>query len=382
MKDIKVLFMHNSMTWYRIPFFIELSKICNVKYMFTKVKNSEILYKGMKDENSDLKDIDYEIVENKFNIAWKSLKAARSYDYDIILVTVLDSFDQIFEAFTCAIIAKIRRKKVAYFWERWDAPKEYLSKSKRFKCFVYRMLMKLLALFVDTNIVPGSKSKEYFMSTGIPESKITIAHDASTINIKEKTREIRKEIGIPSDKKIILYFGRIVQFKGLDVLIKAFAKLKYKNAFLLICGEGPYKNECIDLANNLKLKNVYFQGLVQPKDRYSYFTESNIFVLPNRFYDGWVEIWGLSTNEAMEMGKPVISTTANGGAYDLIKDGYNGFMVEQNNEDELAEAIEKILENDELEKSMGINSKKIIESEYSYKDMAKGFKRAFYLPFK
>ena len=82
------------------------------------------------------------------------------------------------------------------------------------------------------------------------------------------------------------------------------------------------------------------------------------------------------------MGKPVISTTANGGAYDLIKDGYNGFMVEQNNEDELAEAIEKILENDELEKSMGINSKKIIESEYSYKDMAKGFKRAFYLPFK
>ena len=234
MKDIKVLFMHNSMTWYRIPFFIELSKICNVKYMFTKVKNSETLYKGMKDENSDLKDIDYEIVENKFNIAWKSLKAAISYDYDIILVTVLDSFDQIFEAFTCAIIAKIRRKKVAYFWERWDAPKEYLSNSKRFKCFVYRMLMKLLALFVDTNIVPGSKSKEYFMSTGIPESKITIAHDASTINVKEKTREIRKEIGIPSDKKIILYFGRIVQFKGLDVLIKAFAKLKYKNAFLLI----------------------------------------------------------------------------------------------------------------------------------------------------
>lgn len=382
MKDIKVLFMHNSMTWYRIPFFIELSKICNVKYMFTKVKESESLYKGLKDEESNLGNIDYEIVENKFKIAWKSLKAARTYEYDIILVTVLDSFDQIFEAFTCAIIAKLRRKKVAYFWERWDAPKEYLSNSKRFKCFVYRILMKMLGLLVDTNVVPGVKAKEYFMSTNIPESKITIAHDASTINIKEKTKEVRKEIGIPSDKKVILYFGRIVQFKGLDVLIKAFAKLNYKNSFLLICGEGPYKDECIALANKLGIRNIYFQGLVQPKDRYSYFAESNIFVLPNRFHNGWVEIWGLSTNEAMEIGKPVISTTANGGAYDLIKDGHNGFMVEQNNVDELVEAMKKILDNEELEESMGINSKNIIESEYSYKHMAEGFKKAFYLPFK
>lgn len=383
-EDLKVLFIHNSITWYRIPLFIEINKICNVRFVFSKVLKMNKNYKNITTEYGDLNGLNYVITPNWLGISWGSIREVINGDYDVVLVTVLDSIDQIFEAYLCTIIARLRKKKVAYFWERWDAPKEKMIFRRRVKAALYKLAFKLLYKHVDTFICSGSKSKEYFLENGVKESKITIASDASIVSEKKLVRDIKKELAINDDCKVILYFGRIERYKGLDILIKAFAKLnlKIKNSFLLVCGDGEFKEECINLANELKCNSIIFKGVIQPEERYDYFSASNIFVLPNKFDKGAVEVWGLSINEAMSVGIPVISTTANGAAYDMIKNGFNGYLIEEDNVEELNSVLEKMISNPKLTKIMGNNAKRYVEENFSYEKMALGFKNGFNRAFK
>lgn len=374
----KILFIHNSITWYRIPLFEELNKICNIRYLFTKVEKSNEIYRGIQYNNNFSDNIDYKITENFLGLSIESIHEVIKGEYDVVLITVLDTWDQIIEAFLCAIIAKLRRKKVVYFWERWDAPKNVLSMSKKFKFSFRKGLLRLLSNFVDTYIASGTKSKNYFESAGIEKSKIIVAFDSSQITEKNEKINIREKYGIEKNKKIILYFGRIVEYKGLDILIRAFSRLdKLDNSFLMICGDGDFKKECYELSQELNIKNIAFTGMIKSNDRNSYFEESDIFVLPNKFVNGAVEAWGLTINEAMEFGKPVISTNANGGAVDLIINKENGYVINQNDINELTSALYNIISDDELRIKMGNKSKELIKQKFNYKEMAKSFKEAF-----
>lgn len=89
----------------------------------------------------------------------------------------------------------------------------------------------------------------------------------------------------------------------------------------------------------------------------------NVFVLPTTAEKGG-EGWGVVVNEAMSCSKPVIVSNAAGSAYQLVKEGVNGFMVQESDSEALAYAIEKIISNDETEKKMGLESKKIIDDKF------------------
>lgn len=92
--------------------------------------------------------------------------------------------------------------------------------------------------------------------------------------------------------------------------------------------------------------------------------------------------WGLTFNELMSIGKPVIGTEAIGSAYDLIKDGVNGFMVPEKDSDALYSAMKKIASDPELEKEMGKESKRIIDKGFTYEHMVDGFREAIEYAFK
>lgn len=378
----KVLFIHNSITWYRIPLFIEIDKIINTFFVFTKVKDGQEFYKNINTDCRELSNIKYAITNNHFKISWKSLSLVLKNDYDVVLVTVLDSMDQCFESIISCIIAKIRGKKVAYFWERWDPPADDLSIKSKIRKNLKKIIFKFIIKNSNVLLSPGIKSKEYFLNNGADENKIVICKDSSEIEVKNYV-DIRDKYNIDKNKKIILYFGRIIKRKGLDDLIKAFSKLEKekKDVFLLICGDGDFKKECEDLASDLKIKEILFTGIIQPEERASYYSQCDLFVLPSNFYMGENEAWGLSVNEAMQFGKPIISTTAVGASFDLIKNDYNGYRINASNIDELFGALLKITSDDVLIEKMGMNSKKII-NDFRYKNMAEGFKNAFLYAYK
>jgi glycosyltransferase involved in cell wall biosynthesis len=176
----------------------------------------------------------------------------------------------------------------------------------------------------------------------------------------------------------ILYLGRIIPSKGVHYLIKAFARVERKglNVFLIIAGTGPYQSKLENLAKKENIKNILFtRRYATNLDKITLYKACDIFVLPSVYFS-YPEGWGLVLNEAMSFGKPVIATNMVGGVYDLIKHGINGFIVPQKNVAVLEETLTKLILDEKLRKIMGSNSKLIIQKQYKWSDMVKGFGNA------
>lgn len=110
----------------------------------------------------------------------------------------------------------------------------------------------------------------------------------------------------------------------------------------MICGEGDYLQVCIKYVKDRGLKRVIFTGKVQPDLRAAYYKRADIFTIPSIPLNGVIEAWGLTVNESLEQGTPVISTNTVGASIDLITD-QNGIIVSPGSVLELAEAIDKLL---------------------------------------
>ena len=140
-----------------------------------------------------------------------------------------------------------------------------------------------------------------------------------------------------SDKKNLLFFGFIREYKGLDILIKACALLKDKLDFnLLIAGEfysDEEKYKDLIKKNNLESQIHLFNDFIPSDDVKYYFSASDVVVLPYRSatQSGIVQA-------AYNFYKPVIATRV-GGLSEIVKHEENGLLVEPENPEALAEAI-------------------------------------------
>jgi len=169
-----------------------------------------------------------------------------------------------------------------------------------------------------------------------------------------------------------------VRLKGADYLIRAFSKLEKErdDVELLMVGDGDFRGDLQRLAEQLEVKNIAFLGACPERDRYYYYTECYAFVLPSVWSPDHCESWGLTLNEAMQFGKPVISTDAVGGAFDLIRDGVSGFVVKNADAQSLYQALKRMVDDPALARTMGARSQKIIRESFTYERAASGIKQA------
>jgi len=166
----------------------------------------------------------------------------------------------------------------------------------------------------------------------------------------------------------ILCASRLSRRKGFNYVIDAFDIIheKYPDIKLVIAGgEGNAEEELKDQAKKLKLESkIIFTGFVTPNTEFlKYYNTSDVFVFPSLNE-------GMSNNmlEAMASGMPIIMTPT-GGAEELIKDGVNGYIVKFKDSADIAEKLEKLINNPELCKKMGEESRKIAEN-MSWKSVA------------
>ena len=208
----------------------------------------------------------------------------------------------------------------------------------------------------------------------VPVKKVTTIFNA--IDIQDLTKryheknpvQIRKELNLLTDAKVIGIVARIVQDKGHEYFLRA-ANLLITNSFpdikILIVGDGPYLKNTKNLAKRLKIENsVRFLGNIN--DITYALSVIDIFVLPAV----WREGFGLSIIEAMAVSKPVIVTNI-WALNELVRDRVNGLLVEPKNVVELARAMEELLTNKELFNTVAVNGAKIVENEFSIPQMAK-----------
>jgi glycosyltransferase involved in cell wall biosynthesis len=286
-------------------------------------------------------------------------------EYDILLA-LFPTYMSLIELLVC----KIRGKKLILEVEEWDQPHTSVRR-------LVNPILKFIVRRCDAVVASGSASRAHMIDYGARSGKIFISPDVSWVEVPPRST-LPSPRGL-SDKRLkILYLGRLVRLKGGDYLIRAFSKLEKerKDVELLVVGDGDFRSDLQRLAGELGAKNITFLGACAEPDRYYYYGECYVFVLPSVWSPDHCEGWGLTLNEAMQFGKPVISTDAVGGAFDLIRDGFNGFLVKNADVQSLYQALRRIVDDPILARAMGARSKKIIHEGFTHKRAIAGIKQA------
>lgn len=217
------------------------------------------------------------------------------------------------------------------------------------------------------NIVTISESNNKQVLQRFPYAKdktITIinGYDQEIFSRKKYDKQlILNKLGINNKyDNIVLLSGRLVQVKGIDILLKAAKIYEKENIVTLIAGEGILHAELEKLAKDLKLKNVFFLGAKTQNELNELYNIADVTVLSSR-YEGLA----LVVIEALACGTPVVVTNI---------EAMNGFMkkefglvVEKENPKALANGITKVLREKENYKNEEIAE--YIKNNYSTKQI-------------
>ena len=218
-----------------------------------------------------------------------------------------------------------------------------------------------------------AKRKEHFFvaPNTLDTGKLFLLKEKFDTAGKEK---IKIELGI-KEKHHFIYTGRLLKDKETDILIKAFSKVgsEYGNIRLTIIGDGPERSNLELLTKELNLKNVYFTGEILDEEqtgKWIYVSEA--FVMPGRL--------GLSVVHSFCFGTPVISQEKedyfHGEGIGYIKEGINGFLIEDRNVDALSGKLTEIISDPEMTKALKENAYLTAKNDCSVEKMLDGFEKA------
>jgi glycosyltransferase involved in cell wall biosynthesis len=190
---------------------------------------------------------------------------------------------------------------------------------------------------MDRVVVAGERSWQYAQRLGIPSAKIQrglygIDYQAWYPLMQERQRSLWPQS--------FLFVGRYAPSKGIDILVEAYRQ--YRSWIsdpwgLVCCGQGTLANH---LQNQAGIEN---RGFVQPTDMIAVWQQAGAFLLPSRF-----DPWPIALVEASAAGLPVVCTDVCGSSVEVIRPGYNGIIVPQENPEALARALLSLHEHYEL----------------------------------
>jgi glycosyltransferase involved in cell wall biosynthesis len=188
----------------------------------------------------------------------------------------------------------------------------------------------------------------------------------------QERESVRARFGLPLNKPVVLYAAKFIRRKHPDDVIRAAALLKERgyDFTVLMVGGGEMDKELHALTEILGLENVVFGGFVNQAELPRVYAASDVFVLPSES-----ESFGLTVNEVMCAGVPVVLSDEVGCGADLVKDGFNGYKIKAGSFDSLADAVDKLLAAPERRAEMGRRSLEIISS-WSYEQCRIGLLKA------
>jgi glycosyltransferase involved in cell wall biosynthesis len=205
---------------------------------------------------------------------------------------------------------------------------------------------------------------EQYKKMGVDEDKVEIVPNG--INLSEYINlpmkgEFKKKYAIRDNEKIILYLGRIHRTKGIDLLVKAFAETSKEidNIRLVLVGpDDGYRSALEELIQKLKVDDkVLFTGFVSSDEKMAALVDADVFVTPS--FLGFP----VTFLEACACSTPII-TTNKGDELDWIHDKV-GYVVEYD-ENQLRDAIFKVLSDEGLRKGFGEKGRRLVREEFGW----------------
>lgn len=186
-----------------------------------------------------------------------------------------------------------------------------------------------------------------------------------------------KKLSDNSDNIEILFVGRLEYRKGIDIIFECIPYIckKYNNVIFRFCGDNKinmpnseknYKDYFLSKYNKFS-ERVIFEGYISDEEIIDRYSNCDIFIAPSRF-----ESFGLIFLEAMIFSKPVIGTNI-GGIPEVVENGVSGILIENENSEDLKNALIKLIENKDIRESMGKNGRRIYEEKFTAEIMANKF---------
>lgn len=172
------------------------------------------------------------------------------------------------------------------------------------------------------------------------------------------------------NKKTVLFVGRLAEKKGVTYLIEAMKRVD--DAVLCVVGKGELEQQLKEQAKELGDK-VMFLGPKTHDELPEIYASADVFVAPSiTARDGDTEGFGLVIIEAMASGLPVVSSNC-GGIPDIITNNVNGILCEEKNIDEIANAINSLICNDNLRERIVAYGKQTAKQN-DYQEVARRYK--------
>ncbi len=242
-------------------------------------------------------------------------------------------------------VAFIQCHHFTLFWFMYSKPRIYLP------VFLLRIYGFLATLHVTSMVIKNSDKLIFLSESFVKQCKkmfpwknlnsvIAIPNPMPSFNIQP--------INFSQKENIILYVGRMAENeKRMSIIIKCWSMIcnKYKDWKLVFVGDGPDMEKTKKLAKNLP--RTYFKGYQDPRN---FYLASPIFLMTSSH-----EGFGVTLIEAQNNGCVPVAMDSSSSFHDIIKNGENGFIVQNNNKKAFIEKICLLIDNTELRERMARN---------------------------
>jgi glycogen(starch) synthase len=212
---------------------------------------------------------------------------------------------------------------------------------------------------------------------GLPNDKLAMVPNGVNPHVYDNLAtqdlsDFRKTYALP-DEKIVLYVGRLVYEKGVQILINAVPKILAKtNAKFVIVGSGYMQEQLLNIVKSMGLEHkVLFTGFVEEENLLKLQKVADVSVVPSLF-----EPFGIVALEAMAAKSPVVVSDT-GGLSEIVDHDVSGVKVYPNNTESLAWGILKILQDDDYSKHLRENAYKRILEKYDWDKIAQQTRRMY-----
>jgi len=216
----------------------------------------------------------------------------------------------------------------------------------------------------------GQRQAAFVRRYGVAEAKVTPANmTVDVLKIRRylttnpRAREsFRRRFGLPKDDKVVLFLSRLVPGKGVEDLLSAWCEVAkwHKDTHLAIVGDGPLMPMVRDCGH----ERVHTLGRLSGDSVWEAYAAADIFVAPSHS-----EGWGLTINEAMAAGVPIVMTDAFGCIGDLAIADQTVCIARAGDSHDLQKCIEMVLENDQYRNLLRNSASQLI-SKWTIEDQA------------
>lgn len=325
---MKVLFMTNMPSPYRVDFFNELGKSCNLTVMFER-------------ERDHSRDTRYKADQyKKFKAVFpKGITAgdAEAFCPSVIGLLSKKKFDHIivgnyYSPTGMLAIEYMRLMRIPYIL---SSDGGMVKEDSGFKYKLKKHFIGSASGWLST----GKMTTDYLTYYGADKDK-TIVYPFTSLWKKDildrpltqaEKNAFRQKLGM-TENKIVISVGQFIHRKGYDVLLKACADLD-QNIGVYIIGGTPTE-EYLRMKDELHLEQVHFVDFMNKQALAEYYKAADLFVLPTR-----EDIWGLVVNEAMAYGVPVVTTDKCVAGVELVENGVTGQIIPIEDSERLKAAI-------------------------------------------